>query len=297
MDALATSFQQYVTEVREIIDGELLRYSQFTSDVPERLQDAIRYSLLAPGKRLRPLMVLSAAEACGSEKEAALPAACAIEMIHTYSLIHDDLPAMDDDELRRGRPTCHIKFDEATAILAGDGLLTLAFEVLSMDLKPAETATQCCTELARAAGVAGMVGGQVDDLAAEGSAGNLEQLQNIHRRKTAALLCASLRLGAICANANREQIERLQTYGENLGLAFQIVDDLLDLKGDTQTLGKNTGQDTHRGKLTYPSLLGETESCEKAHQLIDTAITSLKPFGEQANNLVALAQYVLNRDH
>lgn len=297
MDALATSFQHYVSEVREVIDQELRRYTEFSPDVPARLKDAVRYSLLAPGKRLRPLMVLSAAEACGSTRDKALPAACAIEMIHTYSLIHDDLPAMDDDELRRGRPTCHIEFDEATAILAGDGLLTLAFEVLAMDLSPASTAAKCCSELARAAGVAGMVGGQVDDLAAEGSVGDLRQLQNIHRRKTAALLCASLRLGAISANADNEQIERLQTYGENLGLAFQIVDDLLDLKGDSQTLGKNTGQDSHRGKLTYPSLLGEKESGEKAKQLIDTAITSLKPFGEEANNLVALAQYVLYRDH
>lgn len=296
MDAPVENFLQKAAETRILVEEQLDRYCQFSEDCPERLREAVRYSLFAGGKRLRPLLVLSAAQACGSIHEVALPAACAVEMIHTYSLIHDDLPAMDDDELRRGKPTCHIAFDEATAILAGDGLLTLAFETLTK-LRPAEIAVACCRELAQAAGVCGMVGGQSDDLTAEHSDGTLNHLHNIHRRKTAALLVGSLRLGALTAQASSEQMGALSSYGEKLGLAFQIVDDLLDVKGDSSTLGKNPGQDSTHGKLTFPALLGEHESRQRAEELIKQAVETLASFGDDAETLRSLAWYVLDRNH
>ena len=289
-------FLQQAAEARKLVESHLDKLCRFPDDCPQRLQDAIRHSLFAPGKRLRPLLVLSAAEACGSNKEVAMPAACAVEMIHTYSLIHDDLPAMDDDELRRGLPTCHIAFDEATAILAGDGLLTLAFETITK-LEPAPVAVSCCRELAIAAGVCGMVGGQSDDLSAEHAEGSLDLLQKIHRRKTGALLVGALRMGALTAQASSEQIDALTTYGQKLGLAFQIVDDLLDLHGDSTTLGKNPGQDASHGKLTFPGLLGEQESRRRAEELIDDAIDALRDFESEAKPLRSLAMYVLDRNH
>lgn len=282
---------------REQIDQGLARFTEFNKDCPTQLREAIRYSLLSPGKRLRPLLVMMACEACGVEASKALPAACAVEMIHTYSLIHDDLPSMDDDQLRRGQPTCHVKFDEATAILAGDALIPLAFQVVCSEYPPS-TAAPCSFELAQACGATRLVGGQVDDLSHEQEqTGDLEKLEHIHRRKTGALLTVSLRLGAVVASATPEQIENLESYGKNLGLAFQIVDDLLDCRGDWTKMGKMTNKDDGRGKLTYPNLLGVEESENRASELIETAVASLNSFGTSADPLRELAKYVLERTH
>jgi geranylgeranyl diphosphate synthase type II len=295
IDTTASPFEQFAVATRPLVEAKLWDYSQFGPDCPSRLRDAIRHSLLAPGKRLRPLLVLSAAELCGSHGEAAMPAACAVEMVHTYSLIHDDLPAMDDDDLRRGRPSCHAAFDEATAILAGDALLARAFEILATDAPPA-VAARCCAELAHAAGATQMVGGQADDLAAETGGGDLQQLEAIHRRKTGAMLTVSLRLGALTAMASHEQLDRLTAYGTRLGLAFQIVDDMLDCNGKVEAIGKQPGQDSQRGKLTYPALLGEEASRQRAATLVEQAIEQLAPFGEGGERLASLARFVLERN-
>lgn len=283
--------------LRQEVDDALVRYTLYDADCPEQLAAAIRHSLLAPCKRLRPLLVLMACEACGYDRAAALPAACAVEMIHTYSLIHDDLPAMDDDDLRRGRPSCHAKFGEATAILAGDALLAHAFEVLARDVTPPDIAARCCGELAQAAGASNLVGGQEDDLRNEFAGGGTEDLERIHRRKTGAMIRVSLRLGGMIGRGSPEQIAALDAYGERLGLAFQIVDDLLDLRGDASTMGKKTGKDSGRGKLTFPALLGEAESRRRAESLVAAACLALLPFGTRGQALDALAHYVLERNH
>jgi geranylgeranyl diphosphate synthase type II len=285
--------------------------------LPPRLLEAMRYSLLAPGKRLRPLLVLMATEACGGRRDAAWPAACAVEMVHAYSLIHDDLPAMDDDDLRRGQPTCHKKFGEALAILAGDALLTMAFQVLAEGY-PGPAAGACCRELARAAGAAGMVGGQVDDLAWEKGEGGpgvwpgertAAGLESLHARKTGALIRASLRLGVLAAHAhshpapgagggpiNPDLLERFDAYGRCLGLAFQITDDLLDVEGAAEQAGKRVGKDAARGKLTYPGLLGIAQSRERAARLGQEAREQLAPLGAAAGRLLGLVSLVLDRD-
>jgi geranylgeranyl diphosphate synthase type II len=252
--------------------------------------------MFSGGKRLRPLLVLMGCEACGGAIDQALPAAAAVEMIHTYSLIHDDLPAMDDDDLRRGVPTCHKKFDEATAILAGDALLTLAFETLC-DLEPAAAVADCTRELAQAAGAAGMVGGQVDDLNAADGPGTIEWLESLHARKTGALLKASLRMGGICAGAPGGLLSALTEYGRHAGLAFQIADDLLDVEGEKSKLGKEVNKDVAAGKLTYPGLLGVVESKKRARDLIESARDALAPFGPAGVHLARLAQYIVERDH
>ena len=295
MLSTTTDFVDYARLLRQEVDAALAEYTRFDADCPPHLAEAIRHSLLAPGKRLRPILVLMAAEACGYDRSGAMPAACAVEMVHTYSLIHDDLPAMDDDDTRRGLPSCHIKYGESTAILAGDALLAQAFEVLARDLQPPITAARCCAELARAAGASALVGGQEDDLGNEFARGGIEALEAIHRRKTGAMIRVALRLGGIIAEADAEQIAALDRYGERLGLAFQIVDDLLDLRGDAAALGKRTGKDPEHGKLTFPALLGEAESGRRAANLVDEAIAALEPFGTRASHLEALAQYVLQR--
>ena len=226
-----------------------------------------------------------------------MPAAVAVEMVHTYSLIHDDLPAMDDDDLRRGRPTCHTVYGEALAILAGDALLARAFEVLATGVDPPRTAARCCAELARAAGAVRFVGGQVDDLASEFSPADLVQLERIHQRKTGALLRVSLRLGALVAGADDQQLACLDEYGRNLGLAFQIVDDLLDTHGDEQQTGKRTRKDQARGKLTFPAALGVAASRARAEELVADACHALQDLGPRASPLQGLARYVLERDH
>ena len=289
-------FIEYARRVRPRVEAALDGFTQFDEDCPVRLREAIRHSLLAPGKRLRPLLVLMSSEACGGEARVAIPAACAVEMVHTYSLIHDDLPAMDDDDLRRGLPSCHAKFGEATAILAGDALLALAFEVLANGTSPPENAARCCSELARAAGASNLVGGQVDDLAAQGAGGDLEQLARIHRRKTGAMFNVCLRLGGLVSGATNEQLTALNSYGEKLGLAFQIVDDILDLQGDEVSMGKRTGKDQALGKLTFTSLIGADESRRRAAELVAAACEALQLFGAAGSELDALARYVLERN-
>ena len=280
---------------RAIVEERLDQYLTFGSECPERLATAMRYSVLAPAKRLRPLLVMQATRTCGGDIEQAVPAACAVEFIHTYSLIHDDLPAMDDDDMRRGRPTCHRQFDEATAILAGDALIPLAFEVLAKHSATAEIAAACCLELARAAGALHLVGGQADDLAAEFSQIDVSKLEQIHLRKTAAMIAVSLKLGGICAKAGHKQLHDLENFGKKLGLAFQITDDLLDLRGEQDKMGKRVQKDQELGKLTYPSALGLQASEEKANQLVEDAILVLSDFGSAADPLVALARFVVSR--
>lgn len=288
----------YLADLRQRIEARLQADTRFSADCPDRLAESIRYSLLAPGKRVRPCLVLMACEACGGEIEAALPAASALEMVHCYSLIHDDLPAMDDDDLRRGRPTNHIQFDESTAILAGDGLLTEAFAVLARDVRPLEIVADCVLDLANAAGVTGMVGGQQADLEAEQNPSiTLDELEAIHRRKTGQLLAASLRLGGRIGEANPQILRSLTFYGESVGLAFQIADDLLDVTGEQEKMGKSVRKDADIGKQTYPSLLGVEESRRRARQLIDQACDVISPLGEKRGPLTALARYIIERDH
>lgn len=308
-------------ELRERIEQALNEYLVTGVECPDRLESSMRYSVEAGGKRLRPVLVLLSTEACGGDVETALPAAVAIELIHTYSLIHDDLPAMDDDDLRRGRPTNHRQYDEATAILAGDGLLTLAFEILARDVRPPAVAGACVVDLASAAGICGMVGGQMADLQGErpeirdsdvrqngpdktqkpaGEEQNncgLDQLEAIHLRKTGRLLRSALTMGARIAQAEPETVEMLDHFGKCVGLAFQITDDLLDFTGDQERMGKAVRKDAESGKLTYPGLLGVEESRRRAKQLIDEARRSIAPLGTRGQRLDALARFVLERDH
>ncbi len=280
-----------------------LTLARYTSDAPAALSAAMGYSLLAPGKRLRPLLVALACEACGGTPEQALPAACAVEMVHTYSLVHDDLPAMDDDDLRRGLPTCHKKYGEALAILAGDALLTLAFEVVAAGYPP-RTAAVSCVELAAGAGAVGMVGGQVLDLAAEGRieadrpADSVAALEAIHRRKTGALFRAALRLGVHAARGERgadpDALAAADDYAAAFGLAFQVTDDLLDVESTAEKTGKRVNKDAARGKMTYPGFLGVFESRSRAEELAVTAMTAANRLGSPL--LFELAKYVVRRD-
>jgi farnesyl diphosphate synthase/geranylgeranyl diphosphate synthase type II len=259
----------------------------------------MRYSLLNGGKRMRPALVYLAARFCRGSLDQADSAACAIEAIHSYSLVHDDLPAMDDDELRRGKPTCHIAFDEATAILAGDALLTWSFELLSQpdNIGTAQIQLQMVQALARAAGDLGMVDGQAFDLNSVGKQLTLDQLKAMHSAKTGALINVSLELGALSAEATDAEMAALRQYGTALGLAFQIKDDLLDIEGDTVTLGKPQGSDQARNKPTYPALVGAEQCRAWLIDLQQQAVTALEPFGSRSQALVALAQYVIERDH
>lgn len=284
-------------ELVKDIEAALAKYADFGPGCPQHLGDAIRYSLLAPGKRLRPILVLMSAGTCGVDIAAALPAACAVEMIHAYSLIHDDLPAMDDDDIRRGRPTCHIAFDEATAILAGDALQPRAFEIMANDIQPSEVAAACCLELAKTAGATQLVGGQADDLRAERAEPNAQLLEAIHRRKTGAMFVSSVRLGGLVAQTTPEKLAALTLYGTNIGLAFQIVDDLLDYEGEEAALGKRTQKDAHRGKSTYPAIYGVDASRQKATELIESACEALKLFEDAGDELKNLARFVVNRSH
>jgi geranylgeranyl diphosphate synthase type II len=300
---LADDLADFLKSKRALVEHALRTALRPGDGCPPSLLEAMRYSLLAPGKRLRPLLVILAAEACGGHDRDALPAACAVEMIHTYSLIHDDLPAMDDDDLRRGLPTCHKQFGEAMAILAGDALLTLAFQVLAESYPPA-TAAGCCCELARGAGASGMVGGQVEDLAWErgdGSGHSLGILENIHARKTGALFRACLRLGAWSVlgespnGPDPERLTCLDAYGRCFGQAFQITDDLLDVEGSAEQTGKRVQKDAARGKLTYPGFLGVVESRRRAERLCGEARTHLQRLGPSGDRLADLAQSILER--
>ena len=284
------------------VEASLERWLSPREGCPTLLLEAMRYAALSPGKRLRPRLALMGAESVGGNPSLAVPAASAVELIHAYSLVHDDLPAMDDDDLRRGRPTVHKQFDEATAILVGDGLQALAFEILATDIQSPETAAQSCAELAKTAGPTALVGGQADDLTGTNfdpsatKEEQLDQLRAIHRRKTGAMITSSLRLGAIAAQANAEQLNCLTIYGEAIGLAFQVTDDLLDASGNEQAVGKRLGKDADRGKLTYPGLMGIEESRTYASQLVFDANNALEPFGDQAHPLRELADKILNRD-
>jgi geranylgeranyl diphosphate synthase, type II len=295
------NLRDYLKSRQGLVDGYLRTECVPGDDCPAALAEAMRYSLLAPGKRLRPLLVLMASEAGGGDDRTALPAAAAVEMIHTYSLIHDDLPAMDDDDLRRGLPTCHKQFGEALAILAGDALLTLAFEVLA-DHYPPATAAACCRELARGAGAAGMVGGQVEDLAYEKQGGSLDALKNVHARKTGALFRACLGLGLLTAQGERPQgpdprlLDSLEGYGRCFGMIFQITDDLLDVESTVEQTGKRTQKDAVRGKLTYPGFLGLEESRVHARELGRQAEQYLAPLGSAGQRLAELVRFILARD-
>ena len=300
IEAADLGLAEFLGEARRRVDQALAGYLPASTDpnpaCPPQLAEAIRHSLLGGGKRLRPVLSLLAAEACGADPWLALPAAAALEMVHTYSLIHDDLPCMDDDDLRRGRPTCHKVFGEATALLAGDALQTLAFEVLARDLEPT-AAIRCVLALAEAAGPTGMAGGQMADLEAEGRTdATLDQLEAIHRRKTGALLRASLKMGGIVAGADPTTIEALDRYGHAVGLAFQIVDDLLDVQGDETKLGKRVNKDQGLGKWTYPGLLGLDGSRQRARELADEAVEALTALGGRGDRLRALALELLERD-
>lgn len=263
--------------------------------------ESMRYSLFVGGKRIRPILCLAAAAAVDSDaatQRRALPVACALECIHTYSLIHDDLPAMDDDELRRGKPTNHTIFGEAAAILAGDGLLTFAFDLLSSPVSAAiddPARIRIIQTIARAAGPLGMVGGQSLDMIYEGEKVGYEALRNIHRSKTGALITASVVSGAIIAGANEAQETALKTYGDHIGLAFQIVDDLLDIEATTEQLGKPAGSDIKSDKVTYPSLFGRETSKTMAREAVQEALTALAPFDRQAEPLRILANYIVER--
>ncbi|MBI5496842.1 MAG: polyprenyl synthetase family protein [Deltaproteobacteria bacterium] len=261
---------------------------------PTRLLAAMAHSLLAGGKRLRPVICIESCVAAGGHAPAAFRSACALEMVHTYSLIHDDLPAMDDDDLRRGQPTCHKAFDEATAILAGDGLLTDAFLVLAQ--APRNPLRQV-TELAAAAGSFGMVGGQMDDILAEGQDPAQVELEAIHRRKTGRLFVASSVLGGLCAGAGDREIAALRTYGAALGFAFQVWDDVLDVVDTTGKGGKGVGRDEKHDKATYVRRHGLDGARFLAHQAADRAVHALKPFGKRGAVLAALARYAVERDH
>jgi farnesyl diphosphate synthase len=296
-------FADLARDLRRKVDDALLGYTQYGPDCPPHLAEAIRHSLLAPCKRLRPLLVLMSCQACGCEHSRAVPAACAVEMIHTYSLIHDDLPAMDDDDLRRGRPTAHKKFDEATAILAGDGLLTFAFDVLGRTETHPDPAIRIAlvTGLARAAGLGGMVGGQMLDLAAEGRFGKNETPQGekdvltLQAMKTGAILKFCCTAGAILGNAPQGKRDAVGRYGQVIGQAFQIADDLLDVEGDTATLGKAAGKDATHGKATLVDLLGIAGARARLARLVKDAESALQPFGADAAILKDAAHFVAER--
>ncbi len=292
--------KDYIQERKEIVDYHLDRLLPSPSGPSGKVVEAMRYSLSAGGKRVRPILMMAACEAVGGNSVDIMPAACAMECVHTYSLIHDDLPAMDDDDLRRGKPTCHKVFGEAIAILAGDGLLTYAFELMTHDellenISP-DKVTKAISIFSRAAGISGMVGGQTADIIFEGKRVDPDTLSYIHRHKTGALIRASLEMGAILGGGDAGQVASLADFGTALGLAFQVVDDLLDVVGDEKKLGKPVGSDERNKKATYPALFGIEKAREKAIELKEQALGSLSGFGTEAEPLRAIAVYVVERD-
>jgi geranylgeranyl diphosphate synthase type II len=285
---------RHAHEVTSYLKQVLTRYPE----APRRLMEAVEYSLMAGGKRLRPTLVLESFAACAKKgtapSPAALSAAGAMELIHTFSLVHDDLPAMDDDDLRRGRPTNHKVFGQAMAILAGDAMTTMAFEIIAIDADP-RVAPMLVRELAQASGPAGMIGGQVLDMAGENQSIKLEQLQHVHRMKTGALLTTSCRMGAIAAGADEAKLQSITDFGRHMGLAFQIIDDILDVTSTREQLGKATNKDASRGKNTYPSLLGLEASRTEATRQRDAALAALDALDESADGLRELARFVVDR--
>lgn len=292
-----SDFDRSLNERVQIVNETLERLLVEQKEIPEDLRKALQYTLSAPGKRIRPALVLWCCElVAGRDNADARLAAAAIEMVHTYSLIHDDLPAMDDDDLRRGRPTCHKAFDEATAILAGDGLLTLAFEVLADGVRDPKLAVNLVRELAQAAGPAGMIAGQIADLKAEHTVGTVEALEYIHINKTAKMFrCATL-MGALCGGADAGQLDALGRYGLKIGLGFQIADDILDVSASSEQLGKTAGKDIAAAKCTYPAVVGMERAQELARTLAHDAVTAVEPFGARADILRRLALVLLERN-
>ncbi|MFM7108870.1 MAG: polyprenyl synthetase family protein [Planctomycetaceae bacterium] len=300
------SVEAALVRVRDFVEPHLDRVLAFSGEAAPRLAEAMRYAALAPGKRLRPALALWASQACGGSWEAAAPAAIAVELVHAYSLVHDDLPAMDDDDLRRGRPTCHRAFDEATAILCGDALQALAFETLARDM-PAACAARACLVLARAAGAEALVGGQADDLAAErgwmpglAAAAAAEQvawMDRVNRRKTGAMFLAALELGGLAAGADAARLATLARFGRAFGQAFQIADDLLDAEGDEAAVGKRVGKDAGRGKLTFPTVEGVGAARARANRLAAEDAAAAGELGASADDLLRLATWIVGRTH
>jgi len=298
---IANDFDRYLRDRAALVERALTICVPAPAGPAGRLFEAMRYSLLAGGKRLRPVLALAACEAVGGALDAALSLACAIEMIHTYSLVHDDLPCMDDDDLRRGRPTNHKVFGEAIATLAGDGLLTDAFKVLaaaatsSRSSRAAQALLETIAELADAAGSAGMVGGQVIDLLGEGQTLALDELEHLHSKKTGALFVAAVCGGARLGGANAAQLASMREYAQALGLAFQVIDDLLDVESSSEAMGKRTNKDEARGKATYPALLGVERSRQLARDLVARADAALARFDDRADPLRMLAAFAVER--
>jgi len=288
----------YLLSKRKQVDREIDKIIDQTTN-SSVIVSAMRHSLMAEGKRIRPILCIAASQAVSGETEDVIRVACALEMIHTYSLIHDDLPALDNDDLRRGRPTCHIAFDEATAILTGDALLTLAFEVLS-SIEPnsknnALKWLRVINIIAKASGYKGMIEGQIKDIASEGNPLGLEDLEQMHALKTGALIEASIITGAILGNGSFEQIKQLNIYANNIGLAFQVIDDILNVEGDPAVMGKDVGTDQARKKSTYPSILGIIKSKEFAKDLVNNALQALDYFDNKSDPLRAIAHYIIDR--
>ena len=291
--------KKYLQEKEDIVNKALDTLLPKEDEFPQRLHKAMRYSIFAGGKRIRPILVIAAAEVFGKTAANVINIACAIELIHTYSLIHDDLPAIDNDDLRRGLPTNHKVFGEAIALLAGDALLTKAFQIMS---QPSAVSGQQSAlilksihEITKAAGSTGMVGGQVVDIESEGKEVAFPVLEYIHIHKTGELILASVRAGAILAGAENKELETITRYGEAIGLAFQIADDIIDVEGNKEDVGKNIGGDAKKGKVTYPSILGVDESRKRARELVDMAITALKDFDRKAEPLREIARYLVER--
>ena len=300
--------KRYLQEKKEIVDEALEKY--FLSrpalagemEFPDSLHKAIRHSLFNGGKRIRPILSIASFEAVGGKGDGILPFACALEMIHTYSLIHDDLPALDNDDYRRGKPTCHKVFGEAIGILAGDALLTEAFKLMTNPrsheglFRDEWLILDIINEVAQAAGILGMIGGQVVDIESEGKEVDFPTLQYIHTHKTGALILTSVRVGVKLGSVNEETLKAFTRYGERIGLAFQIVDDILNVEGKAVLLGKKTGSDLSKGKATYPSLLGLEESRRRAKELVELAIEALSPFGPEADPLREIACFIIARE-
>ena len=290
-------FKKIWAERVQLVNEHLETELQNTPTIDEKIFEAAQYSLMAGGKRVRPILLMAAADAVASDGKKFLPVACAVEMIHTYSLIHDDLPAMDDDEYRRGKLTNHKVFGEAMAILAGDALLTHAFDVITRQDAPAEILISVIREISTAAGIGGMIGGQSIDLQCAGKKISMSKLRQMHLGKTGALFRASVRAGAILAGASKTQLAALTKYAENFGLAFQITDDILDVVGDAKSLGKSTGSDARKGKSTYVTLMSPNEAKNLAELTVETALDSLQIFGDEADFLRYLVGYLIKRQN
>jgi geranylgeranyl diphosphate synthase type II len=301
--------KRYLQEKKEMVDSALEKYFLNRPDsageavFPNSLHKAIQYSLFAGGKRIRPILSMAAFEAIGGRGDKILPFACALEMIHTYSLIHDDLPALDNDDYRRGKPTCHKVFGESIGILAGDALLTEAFKLMTdraiqeFSIRDGGSILDVINEVAQAAGMSGMVGGQVLDIESEGKEVDFPTLQYIHTHKTGALILVSVRVGAKLGGASEETLKALTHYGERIGLAFQIADDILNVEGKAALLGKKTGSDLSRGKATYPVLLGLEESKRRAKELVELAVKAIESFGPEVEPLREIAWFILSREY